>query len=186
VERQNEKNISAKSYQKTPYPRLSQKNEDQKRQKGAEAASCQRPETPCCFGFRKIRHDFQSMLEVQKRLRHSWEFRRFFGQSQTIRLSECLVYFMKNEQDTFRLGITMKARGNSVQRNRVKREIREAFRALSPLLGKKDYNVVVPSSKKLVFPYQRMLRQALGHEFRQALLKDEIEPAGTGNGKASQ
>jgi ribonuclease P protein component len=67
------------------------------------------------------------------------------------------------------VGITLKARGSSVDRNKVKRQIRETFRNLTPFLGSFDYNVVIPASKKMVHPFPRVLGLSLKEELRNAL-----------------
>jgi ribonuclease P protein component len=87
------------------------------------------------------------------------------------RLRECVVFRIPNDREHFRLGITLKARGRSVDRNRVKRRIREAFRALADRLGAHDYNVVVPASKKMIFPYPEKLAECLETEFKNALAR---------------
>ncbi len=84
-----------------------------------------------------------------------------------MRLSECLVYVTNNTFCHYRLGITLKARGLSIERNRVKRKIRESFRFLSKrhgLLGSRDYNVVIPSSKNLSHPFPVRLGTCLSNE----------------------
>lgn len=73
---------------------------------------------------------------------------------------------MKNTEGHFRLGITLKARGSSVQRNRVKRQIREAFRKHAVHLGSYDYNVVIPLSKKLAHPFAEKLGDTLKVELK--------------------
>jgi ribonuclease P protein component len=55
----------------------------------------------------------------------------------------------------------MKARGSSIDRNKVKRQIREVFRTHAELLGSYDYNVVVPATKKLTHPYSLKLGDCL-------------------------
>ncbi len=76
---------------------------------------------------------------------------------------------MPNELGHFRLGITLKARGSSVERNQVKRRIRESFRTQAAILGSFDYNVVVPGSKKMAHPYPRKLGACLRRELAHAL-----------------
>jgi ribonuclease P protein component len=69
----------------------------------------------------------------------------------------------------FRLGITLKARGMSVERNRVKRQIREEFRKNADVLGSYDYNVVISGTKKMAHPYPRKLGACLRKELRNAV-----------------
>ena len=71
---------------------------------------------------------------------------------------------MPNELGHFRLGITLKARGMSVERNRVKRQIRESFRTHAAILGSFDYNVVISGAKKMVHPYPKKLGACLRRE----------------------
>ncbi|MBY0469867.1 ribonuclease P protein component [bacterium] len=104
-------------------------------------------------------------------MRHRWEFLRFFGNSEMIRLTECVVFRITNDVDHFRLGITLKARGTSIQRNQVKRKIRETFRKLAPILGSFDYNVVVPAVKKMAYPYSRKLGACIEKELPSLLEK---------------
>lgn len=76
---------------------------------------------------------------------------------------------MKNDVGYFRLGITLKARGSSLDRNRVKRQIRESIRHLGQDLGNYDYNVVIPGVKKLGWPYPQKLAQSLRKDLPHAL-----------------
>lgn len=86
------------------------------------------------------------------------------------RIREATIYRIPNELSHYRLGITLKARGTSVERNRVKRKIREFFRIHADTLGKFDYNVVVPGSKKLAHPYPTRLKACLERSFLHAIL----------------
>lgn len=86
-------------------------------------------------------------------------------------MRECTIFRIPNDYGHFRLGITLKARGNSVQRNRVKRQIREAFRCQAPELGSFDYNVVIPGSKRLAHPFAEKLGACLKTELSQVLKK---------------
>lgn len=112
-------------------------------------------------------------LSYERRLHHRWEYRRFFDGSQSYRLSECVVFRIVNDRGHFRLGITLKARGSSVERNRVKRKIREEFRILAPALNGFDYNVVVPVTKRLTRPYPEKLGASIRSEFPRAISKDK-------------
>ena len=110
-------------------------------------------------------------LGKERRLHYPWEYRRFFQQNQVFRLSECTVFRIPNDLGHFRLGITLKARGTSVQRNRVKRQIRESFRNAQNELGSFDYNVVIPASKKFFYPYPQKLGACLRKELVDAIAR---------------
>ncbi len=100
----------------------------------------------------------------QYRLHYSWEYRRFFQESEVLKLSLCTVFRVRNELNHFRVGISLKARGRSVDRNRVKRRIREEFRLLRDSLGSYDYNVLIPAHHKMLPPYPRNLADCLRAE----------------------
>ena len=108
-------------------------------------------------------------LGHDRRLHDRWEFKKFFDQSEVFRLSECVIFRIPNDFGHFRLGITLKARGGAIGRNSVRRKIREAFRRLEPILGSYDYNVVVPATKKLRYPYPNKLSEALQNDFQKVL-----------------
>ena len=110
-------------------------------------------------------------LSTERRLHHPREFRKFFGKNEVFGLSECVVYRIPNQLGHFRLGITLKARGTSIERNRVKRRIREAFRNLSAFLGGFDYNVVIPAGKKMAHPFHLKLMTSLEKELREVVIK---------------
>jgi ribonuclease P protein component len=98
------------------------------------------------------------------RLHYHWEYRRFFQGSEVLRLRDCTIFRIPNHLGHFRLGVTIKSKCNSVERNRVKRAIRESYRHLKERLGSYDYNVVI-SGKKLDHVYARALRRTLLEEF---------------------
>ncbi len=104
------------------------------------------------------------------RLHHPWEYLKFFQNSEVLRLSECVVFRIPNGFGHFRLGITVKAKVNSVQRNKLKRTLREAFRQSKDCLGSFDYNVVIPSSKKVGHRYYARLQSCLTKELPRAAL----------------
>jgi ribonuclease P protein component len=85
------------------------------------------------------------------------------------RLKECTIFRIPNDLGHFRLGITLKARGSSLDRNRVKRTIRESFRTQSDILGAFDYNIVIPGTKKLARPYSEKLGACLMKDLKNAL-----------------
>ncbi len=107
------------------------------------------------------------------RLHQSWQYRQFFQQSQVFRLSECVVFRIPNHLTHARLGMTIKARGLSVDRNRVKRLIREFFRHIRAQLKSYDYLIVIPWHKKLGHPYPLVLKTCLQKQFYHAIFPDQ-------------
>jgi len=99
------------------------------------------------------------------RLHHPWQYRCFFKKNKVFRLSFCTIYRIPNELSHYRLGITLKAKGSSVERNQVKRQIREFFRNHAELLGSYDYNVVIPRLSLLAFPFAEKLANCLRKDF---------------------
>ncbi len=79
-----------------------------------------------------------------ERLKKSWEFQRTYKKGKKCWDAYFVIYVCKTQLRYTRLGITVSKKvGNSVQRNRVKRLIREAFRSLkSSLLPHRDIVVV--------------------------------------------
>lgn len=104
----------------------------------------------------------------EKRLRKRWQFLEFMGKSQVQRLSDCVIYSIPNREGYFRLGITLKARGTSIERNRVKRAIRESFRTHPQELGSRDYNVVIPVKQKMDHIFARRLKTTLVNHLQKA------------------
>lgn len=83
------------------------------------------------------------------RLHRPGDFRKFFQGSEVLRLTRGLIFRIANDRPHFRLGFTIKAKASSVQRNALKRRVREVFRLHSQQAGAFDYNVVVPDRLKL-------------------------------------
>ena len=106
------------------------------------------------------------------RLHYPREYRLFFQKSEVFRLSECVIFCIPNTFGHYRVGITIKARGISLNRNKIKRAIREAFRRHGSGLGSFDYNVVIPSSKKTGYPYSQVLAKCLTRQFFKVRPKD--------------
>lgn len=105
------------------------------------------------------------------RLHRRWEFLRFFEKPEVFRTRTCLVFRVPNQLGHYRLGITFKTKAGSVERNRVRRAIREAFRVLEPRLEGFDYNVVIPPGKTLSHPYPIWINRSLLGEFKDALVR---------------
>lgn len=68
-------------------------------------------------------------LPKQKRLRSTREFERVYRQRQRAGDDVLLVFAARNDLDFTRFGVSVsKKQGNAVERNRLKRLLREAFR----------------------------------------------------------
>ena len=89
-----------------------------------------------------------------KTLRNSRDFRRTVEGGNREILETITTYRLPNNTDVTRVGISVTKRaGNSVQRNRIKRRIREAIRLSAAFLPKGEDIVVVarPGSKAAPF-----------------------------------
>jgi ribonuclease P protein component len=95
------------------------------------------------------------------RVRTRREFLRFFEGSEVRRLGLCTLFRIRASDEQPRLGITVKARVNSVYRNKLKRQIRESFRLNRMNLLPFDYNVVIPGSVRVDFRTVRKIRKQL-------------------------
>ncbi|NDG83757.1 MAG: hypothetical protein EBX52_01810 [Proteobacteria bacterium] len=89
------------------------------------------------------------------------EYLRFFQGSDVKRLGVCTVFRIANTKGVPRLGITVKARVNSVYRNKLKRTIREVFRLGRGSMAAHDYNVVVPGGVRVDHRTPRLVRTQL-------------------------
>jgi ribonuclease P protein component len=104
------------------------------------------------------------------RVRTRREYLQFFNQSDVKRLGSCILFRISNEKNQARLGITVKSRTNSVLRNKIKRQIRESFRAHRKGMAAFDYNVVIPGNVKVSYLTAKKVRANLdglwNHEIR--------------------
>jgi ribonuclease P protein component len=101
--------------------------------------------------------DFPKSARVRTRA----EYLRFFQGSEVKRLGQCTLFRIPNKSGEPRLGITVKARVNSVYRNKAKRQIREAFRLNRKTIEGLDYNVVIPGTLKVNHRTLRQIRLQL-------------------------
>lgn len=77
-------------------------------------------------------------------------FKRAYHQGKSVVFKEAVVYWRKNRLGVTRLGLTVsKKLGNSPQRNRIRRIIREGVRAEAALLPQGHDIVIVARSKAL-------------------------------------
>lgn len=76
-------------------------------------------------------------------LKKNKEFKRIFTKARWIKGKNIIVYFISNNQESNNLGIAVsKKTGTSVQRNRIKRLIRECYRLNENKISL-GYNIVI-------------------------------------------
>lgn len=82
-------------------------------------------------------------MQDPEKLKKSWEFQRAYQKGNKYWNRYFVIYVLHNHFNHLRLGITVSKKvGKSVQRNRVKRLIRESFRQLRTGV-KVGYDIVV-------------------------------------------
>ncbi|MYB96439.1 ribonuclease P protein component [Candidatus Poribacteria bacterium] len=82
-------------------------------------------------------------MQDPEKLKKSWEFRRAYQKGNKYWNRYFVIYVLRNHFNRLRLGITVSKKvGKSVQRNRVKRLIRESFRELRTQV-EVGYDIVV-------------------------------------------
>jgi ribonuclease P protein component len=96
-----------------------------------------------------------------RRLHHKREFDSVYRQGKRVSGSHFLVIAIANNNEGARLGLSVSAKsvGNSVNRNRVKRIIRDSFRNAQTLLPPID--IVVNSKPAAKAATNEVLRQSL-------------------------
>jgi len=95
------------------------------------------------------------MLNKKYRLRRRKDFRRTYKQGLSAKNSSFIVYWRANGLETYRVGFSVSKKiGGAVQRNRVKRRLREACRLeLSHFLKGYDYIFIARAySKNMPMP----------------------------------
>lgn len=76
-------------------------------------------------------------------LKQNHEFRRLYYRGKCASGRALAVYCLKNRRDHNRLGLTVGAKlGHAVERNRVRRRLRECYRAFEPEL-KLGFDIVI-------------------------------------------
>ena len=110
------------------------------------------------------------MTQHLEKLRYNWEFQNGYQNGKKYWNRFFVIYVSANRFNSVRLGITVSKRtGGSVQRNRIKRLIRESFRFIKYKL-RKGYDIIV-IGRKPAFQLKRQQAQAeLRCLFRRARL----------------
>ncbi len=110
-----------------------------------------------------------------ERLKKSWEFQRAYKKGKKCWDAYFVMYVYDTQLGQSRLGITVSKKvGNSVQRNRVKRLIREAFRILKLELLP-HYDIVVVGRKAAYGLSMPQVRDSLHKLFHRASILTDTE-----------
>lgn len=102
------------------------------------------------------------------------DFRRIYARGKSYVSSLVVVYALKNRTKNVRVGITTSKKvGNAVQRNRSRRVIREAFRALAPRV-RPGFDLVLVARGKTPYVKSTDVRRQLERQLQAAgLLREE-------------
>ena len=107
-------------------------------------------------------------MQDPKKLKKRWEFQRAYQKGSKYWNRYFVIYVFHTHFNSLRLGITVSKKvGKSVQRNRVKRLIRESFRQLRPRI-KTEYDIVVVGRTKACQLTCQEAKDGLFHLFRRA------------------
>ena len=113
---------------------------------------------------------FSGMMLMQKAvtLKKNSDFRRLYKRGRSAVDAAVVVYYAKNKRGLNRIGITTgKKIGCAVQRNRAKRIIREAYRALEPRISR-GWDFVFVARGRTPRLKSADLERAMGGIFRNA------------------
>ncbi|MCY3743247.1 MAG: ribonuclease P protein component [Candidatus Poribacteria bacterium] len=109
-------------------------------------------------------------MQDPEKLKKSWEFQRAYQKGSKYWNRYFVIYVLHNHFNHLRLGITVSKKvGKSVQRNRVKRLIRESFRQLRPQV-KVGYDIVVVGRTSACRLTCQETQHALAQLFHKALI----------------
>lgn len=102
------------------------------------------------------------------------DFRRIYARGKSYVSPLVVVYVLKNRTKNVRVGITTSKKvGNAVQRNRSRRVIREAFRALAPRV-RPGFDLVLVARGKTPYVKSTDVRRQLERQLQAAgLLREE-------------
>ena len=102
------------------------------------------------------------------------DFRRLYARGKSFVSPVVVVYTLKNRTGQVRVGITTSKKiGNAVQRNRSRRVIREAFRALAPRV-RPGFDLVLVARGKTPYVKSTDVRRQLERQLQAAgLLREE-------------
>lgn len=84
------------------------------------------------------------MVLAVHRLKQTRDFRRVFRRGKSIASANFVLYWAPNREQSFRVGFSVSKKvGNAVERNRLKRLLRECFHEISKEIGLPAIDFVV-------------------------------------------
>ena len=161
-----ETDLSTKQDQAQAPPRVPSSHAHQGRTIGIKGAPGKRSESPVSLNKGIMLFGSGRFCKSQRLIRPE-EFQAVFTSSRRSRDDVVLVLIRKNTLGLARLGmaVSMKHAQNAVERNRIKRIIRESFRCNQNNL--KGLDIVVVSYKPIAGKSNRELRTSLDKHFRE-------------------
>ncbi|MDI7246394.1 MAG: ribonuclease P protein component [Bacillota bacterium] len=101
-------------------------------------------------------------MPKSERLRKSRDFTRIFEHGKSLPGSRVVVYYLENGLSFNRVGIAVSRRlGGAVERNRLKRVVKEAYRASEAALRQGLDLVLLPRSKAKTASFQEVKDELL-------------------------
>lgn len=143
-----EENLSAQPPQACPDPRLPRPDGHPQRPKGAGQPPRQGPGTPDTLSVQRLQEADDQRLPRQRRLRRPPEFKAVFAEASRS-VDACFTVLARpNRLGRPRLGLAVakKCARRAVDRNRLKRVVRESFRAAQGALPNVDVVVLCRSA----------------------------------------
>ena len=136
-----EADLSTQEAAQEPHARLPQADEERGRSRGHQASASQGAQAAHLAGAEEVAHGVR--LARTARLRRRREFLEVQQRGRRIYSGELLVLALDSGTPRPRIGITVSSKvGNAVERNRVKRWIREGWREVAGALPAVDVVVI--------------------------------------------
>ena len=96
------------------------------------------------------------------------DYRRIYSRGKSVVTPQIVIYIFKNRLNKKRVGITTgKKIGNAVKRNRARRIIREAVRALLPEM-RSGFDIILVARGKTPYHKSTDIKICLENEFKKA------------------